>query len=567
MVEQLGRRGRGAAVKLDAPRAPCCPPRMRIFRITQLLTMLGITALFGCGPTMSDLKALNPQAATLQVRCHPGKVPEHVKLMALQSGTDHIVTDDRQDELMGVAPIARVFIEFKDDAPIENALIMASEYGLSCPNMPSEQPADAESESLRGNPPCPAEVTQSNGQPDPNLLAAPGNPDCDPPGQANAGTTANSGAKSLQRIAVCVQPPGITSTEWYGGPGIKAGAKDKATYDAQVAKATVLFYLDPNAPPESIWNFGPDTKVRCPGKPEPLPFGEYAASQQAGNMQQSGSSNAKKGTDSSSTTSAPTNTTTATSTTQKKGEGKTTDTSSPTGKGPPLSTFEKIARNMNLLGAVANMDTSGNPKHPEGDRHGMVNGTNVGGWSFPALQFGLSAIQVITAVGVPSKEFVLKIFTATKGGQRVIINGTDKAALQMADELIKEAGQYELAKGFQEISAVLPFKLGQKFTAGLESKFQAHKIFEKQAFKHYPQVFGKEGFKEGFEEAIEKAPSVILTDAEHEVITNALNGFWREAKKEKRIVSQKELRALYQKVYKAHPHWLQAIEHLLRQVP
>jgi len=193
----------------------------------------------------------------------------------------------------------------------------------------------------------------------------------------------------------------------------------------------------------------------------------------------------------------------------------------------------------------------------------MVNGTNVGGWSFPALQLGLSAIQVITAVGVPSKEFVEKIAAATKGGQRVIINGTDKAVLKMAEELVEKAGQYEVAKGLQEISAVLPFKLGQKFTAGLEAKFQAHKIFEKQAFEHFTDIWGKDVLKE----ALEKAPSVILTDAEHQVITTELNKFWMLAKKERRTVNQKELRELYQRVYKDHPHWLQAIQHLLNQLP
>jgi hypothetical protein len=136
----------------------------------------------------------------------------------------------------------------------------------------------------------------------------------------------------------------------------------------------------------------------------------------------------------------------------------------------------------------------------------------------------LSALQILTAVGLSPKAFVEKIAAATKGGQRVIINEADKAALQMADELIEKAGQYEVAKGLQEISAVMPFGLGQKFTAGLESKFQAHKIFEKQAFDHFPEIFPKKELKD----AIAKAPSVILTDVEHQAITKELNKFWRD---------------------------------------
>ncbi len=516
---------------------------MKTSLLAQGFIAFTLSSLFGCGVTMTDLQALNRQAATLQVHCHPSIVPDDVRLMALQSDTNDIVTDEREHELLSAAPVARVFIEFNDDAPPENARIMASQYGLSCPNMPDDRPA--ESESLRGKPPCPSEVTQSNAQPNPNSLAAPGQPDCDP-------STTNSGTKPLPRIAVCAQPPGITSTEWYGGVGIKANVKDQAAYDAQVAKATVVFYLDPNAPPESVWNFGPNTKVRCKGKKEPLPFEQYAAQQ----------SNGSSATNPEPATPKPVP---APTVTPKNGDGKTSDTSSPTGSGPPLSTFERFARNLALGAAIANMDTSGNAKDPNGNRHGMVNGTNVGGWSFPPLQAGLSTIQIITSVGLSPKTFVEKIAAATKRGQRVIINAADNAALQMADELVKQAGQVEVAKGLQEISAVLPFNMGQKFTKGLESKFQAHKIFEKQAFEHFG--VGKFG-----DDAIAKAPSVILTDAEHQAITKELNKFWRDVAQKRKLVknykaSQKELRALYERVYKDHPHWLQAIEHLLRQVP
>jgi hypothetical protein len=74
----------------------------------------GLSILLGassCQLTMTELKALNPSAATLEVPCHPLQIPEHVQRFAVQRGTGHIVTDEDQDELRNVGPLASVFIE------------------------------------------------------------------------------------------------------------------------------------------------------------------------------------------------------------------------------------------------------------------------------------------------------------------------------------------------------------------------------------------------------------------------------------------------------------------------
>jgi hypothetical protein len=232
-----------------------------------------------------------------------------------------------------------------------------------------------------------------------------------------------------------------------------------------------------------------------------------------------------------------------------------------------LSFFEQLARNMSLAGALAQGDTSGNAKDPNGHRNGIPSGTNVGGWSFPPLQAGVSIFQIISAIGLKPKELVDKIAAATKRGQRVIINEVDKDALKMVDDLIKEAGgRAELAQGFQQVGSVMPFSMGQKVTQGLESKFQAHKIFERQAFEHFgAKTFGADKV----DDLLAKAPSVVLTDAEHKVITNKLNAFWREVAKQPKgyKVPQKRLREFYEDAYKDHPHWLQSIQHLLQQIP
>jgi hypothetical protein len=224
---------------------------------------------------------------------------------------------------------------------------------------------------------------------------------------------------------------------------------------------------------------------------------------------------------------------------------------------------------MSLAGALAQGDTSGNAKDPNGHRNGIPSGTNVGGWSFPPLQAGVSLFQIISAIGLKPKELVDKIAAATKRGQRVIIAEVDKDALKMVDQLIKETSPFELAKGFQEVGSVMPFSMGQKVTQGLESKFQAHKIFEKQAFDHFKATLGPT--PKELDMAIAKAPSVVLTDVEHAVITKELNEFWRGVKNSKTPLKpqevKKKLLEKYQKVYKDHPHWLQSIQHLFIQLP
>jgi len=216
---------------------------------------------------------------------------------------------------------------------------------------------------------------------------------------------------------------------------------------------------------------------------------------------------------------------------------------------PVLSFFETIARNMSLAGALAQGDTSGNAKNPQGHRNGMVNGTNVGGWSFPPLQAGLSAIQIISAVGLSPKQLVEKIAAVTKQGQRVVINKVDKAALKMVDQLVQDVGQFELAQGFEQVGTIMPFSMGQKVTAGLESKFQAHKIFEKRAFERFNM------------EGVDNAPSVILTDLKHQEISAELAKRW---KGKENTMTREELRQIYKEVYATRPEWLKAIESYLQ---
>ncbi|HMY17223.1 MAG TPA: hypothetical protein PKA58_12955, partial [Polyangium sp.] len=111
--------------------------------------------------------------------------------------------------------------------------------------------------------------------------------------------------------------------------------------------------------------------------------------------------------------------------------------------------------------------------------------------------------------------------------------------------------RYEMAQGLQEMQTIMPYELGEKFTKDLGGKFQAHKIFEKQALE---KVLKRSDF--------EKLPSVILTDKEHQAISVALEAEWRKVGKGRMTIEK--LRQIYKDVYKDHPHWLDAIESYLR---
>ncbi len=491
-------------------------------------------ATLGCGITMSELHERNPAASTLQVPCHPFQVLEHVKLFAMRGSSGHIVTDETQGALRDFAGDASVFIEVNKSAPRENAETMASDYGLVCREyLPTRS---TPLEALREEKPCSAQATTTG---DSKFMGDTNKPPC------NAGA-ANSQTAALPRIAVCARPPGIAGDTWYGGPGIKADVKTQAERDAQVAKATVEFYLDTSAPPESIWHFGPDIKVRCAGK-APMPYALWLAKNSGAGTQQAGS-----GSSGTAPAAAPT------STAPKAGSGPPSVTSSPNGQGPALSTFEQIANNTIVGGALAQGNTSAPLNQANGHRNGMPGGKNVGGFSFPLLQMGVGAFMVLSAVGVQPKKFIDFIVQASKKGQRVVIEKADQAALSLADDLIQQHGQYEMAKGLEEMQTVMPYAMGEKFTQGLGNKFQAHKIFEKQALEKFKDLTGRTD--------IEKLPSVILTEAEHKKITNALAKAWKAygpKKGEKATVEQ--LRAIYNHAYKLdYPHWLEIIEKQLR---
>jgi hypothetical protein len=62
-------------------------------------------------------------------------------------------------------------------------------------------------------------------------------------------------------------------------------------------------------------------------------------------------------------------------------------------------------------------------------------------------------------------------------------------------------------------------------------------------------------------EGVDDAPSIILTDVEHQKISAALEAQWKIVKPK----TKADLRQIYETVYKQeYPHWLDAINFYLR---
>ena len=216
-----------------------------------------------------------------------------------------------------------------------------------------------------------------------------------------------------------------------------------------------------------------------------------------------------------------------------------------------------------FAGKLATADTSAPATTANGSRYGMPGGRNVGGFSFPALQAGVGLASIVIGVGMKPQDFIKKVVEKTGLGKPVIVKELNADALKLADDMIKDYGEYVMAESIRKQKIIMPYGMAQKFTANLDNAFQAHKIFERQALKDVLKYKGK-----ALDEAVEKAPAIILTKEQHKVITDALAKAWKEqvakAAKVQGELTKENLREIYKKVYAANPHWLEAIESYLR---
>ena len=134
----------------------------------------------------------------------------------------------------------------------------------------------------------------------------------------------------------------------------------------------------------------------------------------------------------------------------------------------------------------------------------------------------------------------------------LLIQETGKAGEQATQKFIqgymaenggKKAGERfaHLVDAMHKNGTIGEYAVMKQFTTGLNGTMQAHHIVERR-FAGMLKIADTDTI-----------PSVLLTEAEHKAITATL------AQEAKSITTKGELWKAYQKVYKDHPHWLEAI--------
>lgn len=544
--------------------------------------LCGLLFLFGadCRLSESDLRYSHPDIPIVYVCDKPLDVPDDVDFWGFDFITRKLVTAEDPAELR-TFDAADKFFKYDPDAPESSAQEMPSEYGLTCRKR-AKAFADAsllffapEAELWKTGAPCPAMVAEV-GRADPRLLAAPVGAACKPTSQAKK--------KVPHRLHACARPEGVpqSAAEWAKAP---PGSESKWTTSGKdfaeaSANSDLIFVFDEKAIPETIYYFVTDpSKLQCPNQRPPLPYDQVkktdmlailnlASIQAAAIKPGSGQGNGQSTLPPATASSAP-----------KNGDGQTTTTSSPDGKGKPLSFTEILTRNLSIIAALANADTSGSLKDPNGERYGMVGGTNVGGPNLEILQL---TAGVFSLVGNPIKSGndLIELVTKARANKKVVgILDPNVLSKELAEKMAKEPTPEEMkaileaiekgkelpyesfgkamAKSLNEAQVIMPYSRAEIFTKGWEAKFQAHHIFEVNMFDRL-----------GKGELAKDGPAVILSKAEHDAITGELakarKTMLENVAKANRDVQPADVWAMYQKAYAGRPEWLEAIESYIK---
>jgi hypothetical protein len=304
--------------------------------VVPALCVLPLLSSTDCSLSRSDLEYSHPDTPIIQICDKPDDMAADVKLWGYNRSSKRIVTDEDGGELRGFYG-ADVFFEYVEGAPRSSLEHAPPEWGLTCPAPVTF--LDHESVFLPGEvlplkERCRATRAQAVGRANPNLFADP----------TRAQAPCDSRVQAIVRV--CARPPGIgKDVDKWASTDAKDNLltnSDKVFADA-VAKAEIIFIFDPNASPESVYWFVKDpAELHCPGPP-PMPYAQAEASGRLHLMAAATQMGALMN-----PAAAP-----------KKGDGKTTDTSSPDGKGPPLTFLEEVARQMAIAGAVGHWEYDG----------------------------------------------------------------------------------------------------------------------------------------------------------------------------------------------------------------
>ncbi|MBK9264694.1 MAG: hypothetical protein IPM54_33540 [Polyangiaceae bacterium] len=515
------------------------------FRLQPLVAVLLMVTLVA--PTITGcMRPQLPQNVRRAAVCRrPPPVDPDADYFAYRAVTDEWVSDTDADDFQEFAPYADIIYIYESTAPSMSMSAMPSPFNLlSCDNPNAVLPR-----------------TIYTGQRLPFAYDMPLMQaglarmsttimDVDPMNVRFVGVVPSSQKRSgPEIIRVCTHPPDVRpdAAEWLF-TSEKAGAsytRDSDLYGRLRTTAVRVYVYDPTAPPESVFRFPkPYDQLRCSGKPLPGekpppgadPQYKAAVDAKVRAITAKASVSVFGGTG---------------------GSDKRTWTSSPDGNGSGLTFFEEVVRQMVIAGAFQDSDTSGNLKDPNGSRHGIPSGKNVGGPDSLMLQLTAGTFMLLTNPLRSTGAFARKIASAAKRKGILIVTNPALMPKKLAEQLVAKYGD-DMAPSLHQLQTILPYSRMQMFTANWRQVFEAHKILERDMWK---DVFGRTDF--------ENLPAIILKKKEHQKITKTLkdaqDAWIREQVRLKKPlpknITKEALWDIYQDVYRKNPEWLRAIKH------
>lgn len=178
------------------------------------------------------------------------------------------------------------------------------------------------------------------------------------------------------------------------------------------------------------------------------------------------------------------------------------------------TTFQKIVEQVVIGGAIFNLQMGEDLHRPDGQPFGIVGGMNADGPNDPLLQ-AVAAVVLLTPAQELGNAFMRRVSEASAKGEKVILTELKELTEEAAEQLLKDHGGEVLTQALAKEGTIGPYKVWKKFTEGLESRWQAHHILEEQMFKRFKIKNPDMG------------PAVILSEAEHKRITDALKAATR----------------------------------------
>ena len=506
-------------------------------RACALLLILVFTTA-SCAPNYA---AIYPHLSMLRVCMRPSTVEFDAREWAVDTDTGTTVSSNRREAFEEFLPHADVLYIWDFNAPAESAqLLPEGEARPSCDDphrlLPRAQYDEADLPSGDSNP---LRIVGDFGPHTTFVDAISTNPQY-------VAIDVKAPVRKIPVIHVCVKPPGIDqeTLQWAATKSQEGTTYTTSIeqFNKAIATADRIFVYDDNAPPESVYEFGPPyDQLRCKGKPPPKPrepekelakrkatFEEMvrdAMAQKKGDHNHEGLG----------------------------GSPEPTWSSSATGTGQSLSFFEAIVRQTLIAQGVLSGDTSGNLKDPNGQRYGIPSGKNPNGPNSFFLQFMASTFMFLPKAVKSGTELAKKIAAAAKKNAILIIARPDFLPKPIVQGLVKRYGD-QMAVALAQMQTIMPYSRASMFTARWRYLYQSHHILEKDMADKVLNIANGDDI-----------PAIILTDLKHKAITAALdterkNILRKAGKNIDDKLSPDELWRLYQNVYGLdHPVWLESI--------